>query len=402
MGIHLTNGGAFAFFNARTGDILVRATTQDLDTIERVIQLLNKPKPLVQVDAKFASVEQVDTKGLAFQWDLGNITMNSGAIGAQAGTAPSFQASPTSANPSGIFPGANAANAIAPAASDGSLTGSALRNSSPYAPSSAPSLPTLGTITGILTDPQFRMAIQAIEQRAGADVLSAPRITTQSGRQAHLTVSDIISIVTSVSLGSTAAGGGSTTATGGISSSSAVAASSSYSTTPFNSGPALDVLPIILADGYSIEMSLIPTLTEFVGYDSPQQFIPQSQSVAGSSIGVPITAVLPLPHYRIRQVITEVSVWDGQTVMLGGLISENIAKLKDKIPVLGDLPILGRLFQSEYNYSDKENLLIFVTATIIDPAGNRIHSDEEMPFAKTSFPPQPAQPVRPDQQPQIH
>ena len=403
MGINLTNNGAYAFFNVRTGDILVRATVQDLDTIERVIQLLNKPRPLVQVDAKFASVEQVDTKGLAFQWSLGMSSMNGGSIGAQAGTAPSFQAPPTASNPSGIFPGANAANAIAPAASDGSLTGSALRNSSPYAPSSAPSLPTLATITGILTEPQFRTAIQAIEQRAGADVLSAPRITTQSGRQAHLTVSDIISIVTSVTLGSTAAGGiGSTTASGGISSSSAVAASSSYSTTPFNAGPALDVLPIICADGYSIEMALIPTLTEFVGYDSPQQFIPQSQSVAGSSIGVPITAVLPLPHYRIRQVVTEVTVWDGQTVMLGGLISENIAKLKDKIPVLGDLPLVGRLFQSQYNYSDKENLLIFVTATIIDPAGNRIHSDEEMPFAKNSVPPQPAQPSQPVQQAQIH
>ena len=342
MGLNLTNNGGFVVFNGRTGDILIRATTQDLDTVERVIQLLNKPSPLVQIDVKFASVEQVDTKGLGFQWALGNITMNNASIGAQAGTAPSFQAPPTTANPSGIFPGANAANALPPSASDGSLTGSALRNSSPYAPSSAPALPTLATITGILTQPQFRMAVQAIEQRAGSDVLSAPRVTTQSGRQAHIEVQDIILVVTSVSLGSTAAGGiGATTASGGISSSSAVAASSSYSTTPFNAGPVLDVLPSIAADGYTIEMSLMPSLPEFVGYDSPGQFIPQSQSVAGSSIGVPITATLPLPHYRLRQVITEVTVWDGQTVMLGGLISENIAKLKDKIPVLGDLPLAG-------------------------------------------------------------
>ncbi|MGA2540607.1 MAG: hypothetical protein ABSG78_03475 [Verrucomicrobiota bacterium] len=400
MGINLTNNGNFAFFNARTGDILVRATTQDLDTVERVIQLLNKVPPQVQIDTKFASVEQIDTKGLGFQWDLGNFTMNNGAVGAQAGTAPSYQAPPSTANPSGIFPGAgpNGSNpgVIAPAASDGSLTGVALRNSSPYAPSSAPSLPTLATVTGILTDPQFRMAIQAIEQRAGSDILSAPRVTTESGRQAHVQVSDIISIVSSVTLGSTSAGGvGGTTAAGGITSSSAVAASSSYSTIPFTQGPALDILPSISADGYSIQMVLIPTLTEFVGYDSPQQFIPQSQSVAGSSIGVPITAVLPLPRYRVRQIVTAVNVWDGQTVMLGGLISETIAKVKDKVPVLGDLPLLGRLFQSQYNYSDKENLMVFVTATIIDPAGNRIHRDEEMPFAKTSIPPQPTAPKAP-------
>jgi general secretion pathway protein D len=221
-------------------------------------------------------------------------------------------------------------------------------------------------------------------------------VTTESGRQAHVQVSDIISIVSSVSLGSTAAGGvGGATAAGGITSSSAVAASSSYSTIPFTSGPALDILPSINSDGYSIEMVLIPTLTEFVGYDSPGQFIPQSQSVAGSSIGVPITAVLPLPRYRVRQVVTAVTVWDGQTIMLGGLISENIAKLKDKVPVLGDLPLLGRLFQSQYSYSQKANLMVFVTATIIDPAGNRLHTEEEMPFAKNSIPLQPVTPKAP-------
>jgi general secretion pathway protein D len=88
-------------------------------------------------------------------------------------------------------------------------------------------------------------------------------------------------------------------------------------------------------------------------------------------------------------VITSVNLWDGQTVMLGGLISENISKMKDKVPVLGDLPLLGRFFRSEYSYSQKANLMIFVTATIIDPAGNRVHTEEEMPFAKNSYPLQP-------------
>jgi len=60
--------------------------------------------------------------------------------------------------------------------------------------------------------------------------------------------------------------------------------------------------------------------------------------------------------------------------------------------VLGDLPLFGRLFQSVYSYSDKENLMIFVTATIIDPAGNRVHTDDQMPFAKISIPSQPTAP----------
>jgi type II secretory pathway component GspD/PulD (secretin) len=73
-------------------------------------------------------------------------------------------------------------------------------------------------------------------------------------------------------------------------------------------------------------------------------------------------------------------------VVLGGLIAENVTKVKDKVPMLGDLPIVGRLFRSESSHTQKKNLMIFVTPTIIDPAGNRFHSEEEMPFAQSGIP----------------
>ena len=121
-----------------------------------------------------------------------------------------------------------------------------------------------------------------------------------------------------------------------------------------------------------------------LGYDDPGPFLIQAQ--IGN--GAPLTAQLPLPHFRVRQVTTSAIVWDGQTIVLGGLISENISRLKDKVPVLGDLPILGPLFRSESNFSQKKNLVIFVTPTIIDPAGNRVHTDEELPFAQNATPTQ--------------
>ena len=135
-------------------------------------------------------------------------------------------------------------------------------------------------------------------------------------------------------------------------------------------------------------MTIIPTLAEFIGYDDPGQFIPQVQSASSGSGGValPLTAQLPLPHFRVRQVTTSAIVWDGQTVVLGGLIAENVAKVKDKIPLLGDLPVVGRMFRSESSQTQKKNLMIFVTPTILDPAGNRAHSDDEMPFAQTQIP----------------
>jgi general secretion pathway protein D len=55
------------------------------------------------------------------------------------------------------------------------------------------------------------------------------------------------------------------------------------------------------------------------------------------------------------------------------LIREDVQKLDDKIPFLGDIPIAGRLFRSKTTVRNKRNLLIFVTARLIDPAGNPIH-----------------------------
>jgi general secretion pathway protein D len=85
-------------------------------------------------------------------------------------------------------------------------------------------------------------------------------------------------------------------------------------------------------------------------------------------------------------------VWDGQTVVLGGLLAETISTIKDQVPMLGDLPLVGKLFRSESKNTTKGNLLIFVTPLLIDPAGNRLHTDEEMPFAQAGVPTQPPVP----------
>jgi general secretion pathway protein D len=149
-------------------------------------------------------------------------------------------------------------------------------------------------------------------------------------------------------------------------------------------GPILDVVPYVLADGYTINMALIPSVTVFNGYDTP----PTVPNVTGNLNVVQLPVVLP--DFTVRQVVTTVNVWDGQTVVLGGLISSTIQSTKQQVPVIGDLPLVGNLFQSSSKTTQKKNLMIFVTASIVDPAGNRVHSDDELPFAQTAVPVQPA------------
>jgi len=149
-------------------------------------------------------------------------------------------------------------------------------------------------------------------------------------------------------------------------------------------GPVLDVVPYVLSDGYTINLTLIPSLTEFVGYQTPP-------SIAGVTGGLNVVQLpVILPDFTVRQVVTTVNIWDNQTIVIGGLISSTTQSTKDMVPVLGNLPVIGRLFQSSSKVAAKKNLMIFVTATIVDPAGNRVHSDDELPFTQTAIPTQPA------------
>jgi type II secretory pathway component GspD/PulD (secretin) len=148
-------------------------------------------------------------------------------------------------------------------------------------------------------------------------------------------------------------------------------------------GPVLDVVPVVLSDGYTINLTLIPSLTEFNGYDTPP-------TVPGVTVANVVQVPTALPDFTVREVVTTVNIWDNQTIVLGGLISSQSQVTKDKVPVLGDIPLVGRLFQSQSKTSIKQNLMIFVTATIIDPAGNRVHSDDELPFNVNTIPKQPS------------
>jgi len=151
---------------------------------------------------------------------------------------------------------------------------------------------------------------------------------------------------------------------------------------PIPLGQTLDVVPYVSADGYTIQLHVVPTFTEFLGYDTDNAR--EFQTVVP---GLPVQPT-PLPRFRVRQVATSAVVWDGQTVVLGGLIAETARKSREKVPVLGDIPFVGRLFRSETSDSTKKNLIIFVTPTIIDPAGNRVHSPDNLPYDPNRVPEQ--------------
>jgi len=203
--------GKAVFYNDRTGILLVRATLQELDIIEAALQVLNITPDQVTIEVKFVDIGQEDAKALGFDWYLGQMMMNGGAIGAGAGTYPSVAGRESLANPYGVFPGVFGQPSAQPSPGTDQLLTGGLRNTT----AEGTPIPAVGTITGILTDPQFRVVIRALEQRKGVDILAAPKVTTVSGRQAQIQAVDIQQVVTSLSVGGIAGGTTLGTTTGG-------------------------------------------------------------------------------------------------------------------------------------------------------------------------------------------
>ena len=188
LGVNLSLPGKSIFFNDRLGELFVRATSDDLDTIENAIEVLNRIAPQVHIKARFIEILEGNDTALGFDWYLGNYV--NGNVIANGGSAPSLGVPVSSANPLGTFPGNTTASQIAPSQNDQLVTGG-LRN-----PLGAPALT---TITGIMTDPNFRVVISALEQRSGTETLAEPEVVTTSGRQTQMRATVLQSIILSYS-----------------------------------------------------------------------------------------------------------------------------------------------------------------------------------------------------------
>ncbi|WP_425501966.1 Amuc_1098 family type IV pilus outer membrane protein [Phragmitibacter flavus] len=375
--------GASANFVTSTSQLIVRNTQPNLDAIEAYVDSIRKKIPQqIYITTKFVEVTQKNTDELGFDWLLGQFNIGGESVFGGGGT--SGNASTTSATSSdysfsqdgvatGQYPvtsgNRSGSSAITPDSIDGLLSG---------ASAAAGVSPGIFSLAGVFTDPQFQVVIRALSQKKGVDLMSAPSVTCRSGQRAVIEVIREFIYPTEFDPPQIPQTVGSTSTDGSVTGGS----SSSYPVTPTTPtafemrpvGVRMEVDPVIGPDGYTIDLNLAPEVTEFEGfinYGSP------IQTTATDALGNPTTLVLTenkieQPVFSTRKVTTSVTLWDGHTVALGGLIREDVQDVEDKVPVLGDLPFLGQLFQSKAEDHFKRNLMIFVTAKLVDPSGQPV------------------------------
>ncbi len=355
FGIDFPNGSRVAY-NQRTSKLIVHNTPENLVKIEKVLQEINVTPTQVTIEAKFVEVNQQNLEALGFNWLLGtynptNYFLNEGSA---KNALKIFKQIPNGAYPFD----SQLSNGLR------SFTDALPVNGALFAPKDGNIL----NVDGVIGNTEFQVMISALSQSAQADLLSAPKVTALSGSTAILRMVEERYFPESWTAPTITQNNNS--GTGGGASVNIVPSAPTFGEAR-DVGVVLEVTPTVAADGYSIDLELKPQVTVFKGYDTTF-----NQIVTQGVPPVPVVFRYDMPIIEARTVETKVIVWDGETVVLGGLVREDLVKYSDKVPFLGDIPIIGRLFRSEGENSVKKNLLIFVTARLVSPSGVPIRASD--------------------------
>tara|TARA_R110002096_G_scaffold301332_5_gene496221 strand:- start:288 stop:1760 length:1473 start_codon:yes stop_codon:yes gene_type:complete len=141
-----------------------------------------------------------------------------------------------------------------------------------------------------------------------------------------------------------------------------------------NTKVALNVVPTVRADNHTIDLDLSPEVVEFEGFINYGSPIQTDGVAGGGPILVESDRVRGRPFGRVSPPKRRVVLQDGQTAVVGGFVTggaDGDTTGNKKIPILGDLPLIGRLFRTNVERHQKRNLTVFVTARLIDPAGRQ-------------------------------
>ena len=278
-------------------------------------------------------------------------------------------------------------------------------------------------LNAFLGGADLSMILHMLSQRSDTDLLSAPKVLTRPGEEAVMKVVTEYIYPTDydVQLQSSNSGGGGYS--GGGSQSAILAVVEPQSFTMREVGVILDVTPTLTDDGNLIDLKLNTQVVDeptwknygmkipFTGNSSLQSFQGIGDILTGLSdvlatIGTGLSdtvkaafaetavssassalenltsstsdnityydAPMEQPFFHVRSIDSSVSVYPGATIVMGGLITEDRKAMDDKIPFLGDLPLIGRFFRSHSERTNKRNLLIFVTTRLVDVRGREI------------------------------
>jgi len=366
MGVQWPLGASIKYIPA-IGKLMVANTADNLAVFEQRLAALNIVPKQIEIEARFVEVNQTDLNALGFEWlltDNWEVAYKSGDENLPIAQRQRVQVNQTSFTKGNRYVTDLSADTQAP---------ENLQNASD----------SILSIASVLTNPELSMVLHALEQKGSADLLSAPKVTTQSGVPATIkVVTEYIypsDYTIEPGVAPTLNSDGSLQTAG----TPPVVTPAEFETREV--GVILEVTADVSTEGEMINLTMSP---EVVTEPDWRNYGQTYTDASGEILQIPIEQ----PFFHSRSISTSILIYNGATVVMGGMITEERQTVDDKIPLLGDIPVIGRLFQSKYDNSIKKNLLIFVTARLVDPAGRAVGQARDSAVVQPLVNPQPATP----------
>ncbi len=311
--------GSKVMFDPKFRVLIALNTPENLDKINDVILEIRKQDapPLVQIQVKFVEVEQSDLKELGFIQTLGR---PNGANGATNGRLQFDTNDVTLYN-------------------SGANTFTYSRTTDGY---------------------NYNLTVNALNQLDSKDILSSPKVLTNPGKKVSIKMTSERYFEWDYDEGE-------------FESNNSSDSSAGYTYTPpwptfemQELGISMEVTPTVDTEKRLIMMNISPWVRTLVGWTAYNYTV----SSDDNDNAVTQTETMKRPIIAERTTDTNVSIYDNETVVIGGIIKDYTVLVDDKIPFLGDIPLVGNFFKSKSSSIQKTNLLIFVTARMLKPDGS--------------------------------
>jgi type II secretory pathway component GspD/PulD (secretin) len=317
----------------RTSELIVVATDKEQTDVAALIERLDKPTRQVLIETRLIEISSNPSTSKGVDWtgtlqaqniSFGNGVLNAGGSSASATTIGGTPVTTTTTYPSGR----QTTTTTTPASSATTTLASQPQNSSNPGGFMYNTLTGITPSIGFLNADGVKATLSFLNQSSDAQVVSTPRIVTLDNEQATISVTRAFPIFATTAGTQGSPGGSSVT----------------YS----NVGIILQVTPHISANDY-IWMKVLPQVTSY--------FDTVTKTIAGQ--------INQADEFDSRVIDTQVLIPNANTLVMGGMVKDNPTAAYTKVPFLGDIPILGLAFRSETKTMDKQNLLIFITPTIV-------------------------------------
>lgn len=375
--------GASASYMATNSMLRVINTATNQDIVSQMVQAAAQTEPVsVAVRVTMIKVQQNILTELGFDWLVNPLGLTASTMYASGGTA-------------GNMPGRKSTDFVSPVGGtsiDGvpadpsavvrNLATNGLRSGDQGIHSNSLDgllnnpdrtilnnvAPGIMSVTGLFSEGQVQMVMRGLDQQKGVDIMAKPAVVTRSGQQATIEILREFIYPTEYEPPELPNSVGSTSSSGSF---PVTPAMPTAFETKEDLGIRLEVLPVADPQKRYVDITLNPSFSDFdgfVNYGSP------INSNTTDALGNPVVTQVTdnkilMPVFSYQRANTQLSVADGATVAIGGLMAESIQNVEDKVPVFGDLPVVGRLFTTQARKPISTAVIFLVNVELLDPTG---------------------------------